>query len=539
MTKFRRLIILSIVLAAGLPISCTEHTPSEQDSRVTFRFRIPGDPPSLDPIHSADLVSQTVVSGLFETLVTIDPQTGEPSPGLARSWEISDSGLSYTFQIDTNARFHNGRPVVAGDVIYSFTRLLDPHSAGKRPWVLTPILGAERFRRGEVDSVEGIAALGDSTVVLRLERPFSPFLAQLSLPVAAIVPREEIERAGEKVFGTRPVGSGPFRFVFWQHDSRVVLERFIGYRKAAPSGAIEVVEYVVVPNVTVAFEKYRAGELDLLDQLPPGQLALCRKRTPEELHLWPGISVRYTGFNLAMEPFAGNLELRRAVNWAVNKAAICEVLGEGVDIASNSPLPPSLPGHNGNLPAFAYNPDSALAALERAGYPHGEGLDEITLLYNNDPVDRRVYEFIQACLGEVGIRVKLKSLEWAAFLAAIRAGESAMFRGSWVGDYPDAHNFLYTLFHSRNWGDAGNYTRYANPEVDSLLERAMTSTDQPERVELYEKAEAIIRHDAPWVFLYHPGQVALLKARWRGALFPAVGVWAIPLERISVTGGGE
>ncbi len=244
--------------------------------------------------------------------------------------------------------------------------------------------------------------------------------------------------------------------------------------------------------------------------------------------------MRYLGFNLTRRPFKDNHLLRQALNYAVNKQAICEVLGEGIDVVSVGAVPPVLAGHNAGLTGYPCDPDKARALLAEAGYPEGRGLEEITLLYNIDPVDRRVCEFVQACLSEIGVKVRLKSLEWAAFLAAIRAGESQMFRGSWVGDFPDAHNFLYTLFHSANWGDAGNYTRFSHSGVDSLCVTALEAADPEQRAALYRMVEKIVSYQAPWIFLFHPGQVALLKARWRDAAFPAVGIWAFPLARISL-----
>ncbi len=523
-------VLLVAALVALLGCSQAEQRARRNDGPLTFRFRIPGDPPGLDPIHSADLVSQSVVNNLFDPLLRFDPASGELVPALASRWSVSADGLSFRFVLRPDARFHNGRTVVARDVVYSFTRLLDPASASPRPWILAPVAGAEEFRSGTAKTVEGLRAEGDSAVVIRLREPYAPFLAQLTMTAASIVPREEVERGGADMFAQAPVGSGPFRFLRWQHDSRITLERIAGKAETDSGPAIKKLEFEVVPNISVAYEKYRAGELDLLDQLPPGYVGLVRKRTPEQLHLWPGLSVRYMGFNLIREPFKDNRKLRQALNYAVNKDAIVRVLGEGVDVISVGAVPPGLPGHNPALSGYRYDQQLARDLLAQAGYPGGVGLPELTLLYNNDPTDRRVAVFVQACLGEIGVRLKLKSLEWAAFLAAVRAGEAAIFRGSWVGDFPDAHNFLYTLFHSSNWGDAGNYSRFSNAGVDSLLDLAVRVVDPPARALLYRQVESIISKEAPWIFLYHPGQVALLRPEWGGAVFPALGVWAVPLE---------
>ncbi|MCE5273208.1 ABC transporter substrate-binding protein [bacterium] len=528
--KMVRQPLASAVLLALLIAGCGGSGKGPAEAGV-FRFRIPGDPVSLDPIHSVDLVSQTVVNNLFDPLVRLDAVSGEVAPCLARSWEPLDSaGLAYRFHLRTDMLFHNGRAVSAQDVRYSFERLLAPRSASERPWVLTPLLGAERFRAGAADRVEGIVPEDDSTLVLRLERPWAPFLAQLTMAGASIVPREEVERLGEEHFGQTPVGSGPFRFVGWQHDSWVRLERNERYARGVPG--IRSLEFPVAPSVAVALEKFAAGELDLLEQIPPGQVELARRRFDGQLHIWPGLSVRYIGFNLSRAPFRGNRTLRLAFNYAVNKRAITEVLSEGVDQISTGPLPPGLPGWDPQAAGYPFSLERARELLAEAGYPGGCGLPELTLLYNNDPQDRRVCEFVQACLAELGVNVRLKSLEWAAFLAAIRAGESDLFRGSWIGDFPDAHNFLFTLFHSSNWGDAGNYTRYADSGVDSLLTLALRVTDPAQRAGLYREAERRIVADVPWIFTYHPGQVALVGPRWSGLTYPLVGIWAAELWRL-------
>ncbi len=263
----------------------------EDDSPLIFRFRIPGDPPSLDPIHSADLISQTVVNNIFDPLIRLDPATGELVPAIARKWEIEEGGLAFRFFLRKDVRFHNGRRLVAEDVRYSFERLLAPASASERPWILLPLKGARAFNNSEAARVEGIQTEGDSVVVLRLQEPYAPFLVQLSMVGASICPREEVERDGESAYGQQPIGSGPFRFVEWQHDNRIVVERFDNYT-VGPRSSLERVIFDVVPNISMALEKYRAGELDLLDQLPPGQIELVRKRLGEELHIWPGLSVR-------------------------------------------------------------------------------------------------------------------------------------------------------------------------------------------------------------------------------------------------------
>jgi len=174
-------------------------------------------------------------------------------------------------------------------------------------------------------------------------------------------------------------------------------------------------------------------------------------------------------------------------------------------------LPPGIPGYNPDLEGYPYDPELAREYLELAGYPNGEGLPTIEIMYNVVELNKIIAESIAADLGRIGVKTQLRALEWAAYIDAVDKGEPQIFRMGWVADYPDADNFLYVLFSSRQTRANGNASAYSNPDFDELVERAQVITDHSERIELYQEAEQIIMEDAPWMFLFYSVNYLLVQ----------------------------
>ena len=513
-------------MSAVLIISCA----GEEEKRVDiFRFRIGADPPSLDPVHSTDTISGAIVSHIFDGLVKLDPETGEVVPAVADTFWSSQDGKVWTFRLKKGVRFHNGREVIARDFHYSFERVLSPETRSERPWVLEPILGARDFIDGIVFSVEGIQAVDDYTLVITLEEHFAPFLAQLCMEIASVVPSEEVAKRKED-FSSHPVGCGPFKFSEWKHDVQVRLERFDDYY--GQRAHIDGIEYDILPDVSVALEKYKAGELDLLDDIPPGQVRFLKGRFPDEVKIWPVMSIRYLGMDLQREPFRDNVLLRKAINYAIDKINLCDVIMEGCAVPAKGVLPPLLWDGKERLDVYPYSPKKAKELLEEAGFPDGEGLPELTLWHPNSQAEQRVWQFVQANLQDIGIKTKLKSLDWAVYLSVVRRGRAQLFRGSWVADYADPHNFLYILLYRKNFGEAGNYARYSNLRFDALVEEAKRERDPHKRRKLYREAESIAVEEVPWAFLFHTSDRMIIKPEWKGVVLSQQGDWMIPLERV-------
>lgn len=474
----------------------------------TLRGVFSSDPPTLDPAQATDTTSSAVVRQIFDTLVELDERL-DPGPGLAERWTVSPDQRTYTFVLRSGVKFQNGRVMRAADVKFSFERA----ARGKRPWVFEKIAGAPAFIKGSAGEITGIRVPDDRTVLIRLDRPFAPFVFLMAYDAASIVPREETERLGA-TFATHPVGSGAFRLKEWRRDDRVVLDAFPEHFRGAPR--LERVVFRIIPAEITRFNDYKAGNLDLTD-IPTGH---CRavKADPvlkSQVAIWPTLGTHAVRFNVEKPPF-NDRRIRLAVAHAIDPSGVVQGLLEGCVIAGKGILPPALPGYNPGVTAPGFDRAKARQLLAEVGFPGGRGLPPITFNFNTGDLNQRIAELLQAQLREVGITLELRRLDWAAHLKVVDAGAITMFRQGWIADYPDPENFLTVLFHSRNVGAAGNTSRYRSPELDRLFDQADSMPAGPARMKLYQDAEQRLLDDGAWITLYHYASRALIRPSVKG-----------------------
>jgi oligopeptide transport system substrate-binding protein len=524
---FQIILVLSVAFISGALLNSCGGT--KETGEKIFRYRLANDPPTLDTIHSTDTLSATVVFRIFEGLVDQDPMTLEVIPSLAEKWEISPDGLVYTFHLKKGVKFHNGRELKSEDFRWSFERCLNPSSRSERMWILLPIKGAEDIKNGKTPTLSGLATPDDYTVVITLEKPFAPFLSYLCMESGRAVAKESV--SGDQF---TPIGTGPYKFISWEHDIRVSLGAFEDYH--GQKAMIKRIDYEIIPDVGVAFQKFGAGELDFVNEIPPGQLKLIKERFPEQLKVWPFLRNEYIGFNLTRPPFKDNLKLRQALCWAVDRKSIVDSIFEGAAIPANCILPPGIPGRDDAIEGYGFDLAKASKLLAEAGYPGGKGLPEITLWYNNNETHQQNVQFIQSTFSQIGVQVRLKSLDWAAYLKACDNLEPDMYRLGWVADIPDADNFLFILLHSSQKGAPGNYSGYSNPEFDKLVSEARVSLDTEKRIELYKKADRMATEDACWILLNYSMERVLFNTDYDGLIMPKQGEFRIPIEKLSYKG---
>lgn len=489
-------VALGALLLFGVRLPAAGESPRQGG---TYHFSLgPSDPPSLDPAHVTDTTSHSVVSELFDGLVEFDREM-RIRPAIAERWEVSPEGRTYRFFLRKGVRFQNGREVNAEDFRYSFLRVLDPRTKSERTWILDRLEGAADLLAGRAADLRGIRVQDRYTLELRLAEPFAPFLALLAYPAAMVVPREEVERAGPD-FSARPVGTGPFRLTEWRRDDHLVLTANPDYFRGRPH--LDRIAFRIIPDELTRLQEFKAGNLHHTD-VPAGlyRTIAADPSLKSRLHSQSILGIQAVRLNVEVPPFTGNVKLRQALNYAVDKAAFAGVIMEGRVQPATGILPPGMPGHSGTVAGYPFDRRRARQLLAEAGFPDGKGLPLLTLHYNTSLTNRRLAEFVQAQLAEVGVKVELAALDWPAYLKLVDAGQTQMHRMGWIADYPDAENFLTVLFHSRNIGARGNTSRYRNPQVDALLDRADRATAEAERGRLYQQAERLIVEDAPWIFL--------------------------------------
>ncbi len=532
--------LLAAPLACAAATACAPAGPAPKKEEQVFRFRLHEDPPTLDPALANDEFSESVVLNVNRGLVVLDPQTLEIQPAVAESWTVSPDGLVYTFRLRDGALFHNGRPVTARDVAYSFERLLRKETGSPRRFLLEPIAGAQEFTAGTSASIAGLAAPDERTIVLRLSKPFAPFLSELTMANASILPREAYDDP-RKAYLRAPVGCGPFRFSRWEQANFIELLAFDRYYGGRP--ALDRVVVRMIENKTSALQEYIAGGLDSLDEPPDDNDTAMMAKVGAELHRYPFMGTGYIGFNLALPPFKGNVALRKAFNYAVDKQYLWGVLFPGSGTPANGIIPPGIPGHDPDLPGYPHDEAKARSLLAQAGYPAGNGLPPVSFWVNTSEDIRRIAEQVQSDLKKIGVDITIREVDWGAYIAAVsgsaeKPGQAPMFRFGWSLDYPDADAILRPLLHSSNWGPGGNFGRYKNAEVDRLIDQALVVTDPKERADLYRRAERIaVMDDPPWIFLNYYQARTLYKPYVKGVVLSPLGKFRLPLERLRIERG--
>lgn len=458
----------------------------------------------LDPAIVKDSNSHEVCRQIYDGLIEFDDQ-GLPEPALAKSWDISDDKLIYTFHLRDDVFFHatcNGRPtrnagrkMTAEDVVFSFARLLRPAEDSQGSFFHV-IKGAADYNAGKSEALAGVSAISSYTVRFELERPFAPFVSLLGMCNAFIVAREDCESSDLK---SEPVGTGPFLWAGRSGDT-LLLEANSAHFRGRPW--LDRIEFLVVEDEKKRFKLYQEGVLMHVD-VPDNEYKNL-KQDPAAAALLLETSrwgTNYLGMNITMPPFNQKL-VRQAINFAVDREAIVQlVLNDRAKVAFGV-LPPGITGFDQNLTGYSFNLKKARQLLEEAGYPEGKGLPEIELQYNKDSIHTRIGDFILANLSDIGIKCRVKEVDFGSHLTAVENGSAAFFRMGWTVDYPDPDSFLYTLFHSSNIGTGYNFSRLANPQLDAILDQARFETEKDKRVALYQQAERLIVEEAPWVFLY-------------------------------------
>jgi len=495
----------------------------------TYRRPLGNDPTSLDPARINDYYAVAVANQVFDGLVEFDVHLNVV-PALAQSWSASTDGLIWTFTLRRGVKFHNGREVVAGDVVYSLSRLLDPAVGARRRWFLDKVKGTDTFGVNPHEGLEGIQAVDRYTVQITLSEPFAPFISSLGLPHLAIVPQEEVERSG-KDFGVTPIGTGPFRLLQWTRGREIILEANEHYYRGRP--ALDGVRFVIFPGNAMGdmIRAFEGGELEEC-LLPPDRRQELLESKKYFVIRKPTLSLLLLGFNLEHSPF-NQLEVRQAFNYAIDKVRINRDIRSDRFVVARGILPPGMPGYNPEVEGYDYELGKAKALLRQAGYPEGKNLSPIIWASSvKSAVSRQDYKAVQQSLANIGAELDLREFDdWPSFQQALQRGELQMFRYAWLADYPDPDNFLYSLFHSQS---TDNYFHYRNQTVDRLLDDARKETNDLQRVKLYREAEQLILKDAPAIILLHYTYEGLFQPYVAGIEVSALGDPYIQMGKIRI-----
>lgn len=519
----RRLLLTLVTL-------CIAASAMAQDGG-TLRYPIDADPEHLDPWRSTSVATRRVLVNVYEGLTTFDPVTAEVAPLLAKSWEVSDDGLTYTFDLREGVMFQEAegveyadREMTADDVVWSFERFVtEDTSISEHPEYLSAVAGSDMFLAGEADAISGLDVIDDYTLQVTLAQPSHRFLADLVN--AYVVPREALEGLGDELSNS-PVGTGPFTFGSWNRDDRLVLNANPDYWEG-DYPLLDAVRFINVPDETTGLLQYREDELDLLLSFPSGQLESIQEQYGGEYHEAPGLNVRYWGFKMTEPPFEDNPALRQAFNHAVDRELIWDVLMEGARRpAQAGVLPPEMPA--ADVDGYTYDLERARELLAEAGYPEGEGLEPITLYYFAS-ADAAPQVAFQDMLSQIGVEIELQSEDNSTYWGHIGEPDVKLFLSGWSADFADPSEIFDFLF-----AEGRDDTQYDNPEVNELLAEARATSDGAAREEIYRKVHEIVMEDAPWIPSGYSKISYLVKPDVDGFTVSPAGTYRAPLKYVSV-----
>ncbi len=496
----RRLAILLVLVAAA----CAD---AGQDSG-TLRYYLTADPVSLDPALSTDVQSGEMITMLFDNLVRFDVDA-KLVPGIATRWEVDSTASVYTFHLRSGVTFHDGQPLTAKDVEASILRALAPGSRG-RHWPLQPIQGASDYAEGRAGGISGLVVPDDSTVVFTLREPLNIFPKFLAMPVAAIVPAS----AGAD-FSGNPLGSGPWKFVSWQHDNALLFAANESYWGGRPES--DSIRVRIIPEASTQAAEFETGQLSVVE-IPFSETQRWEQEHGDLLQRRAAIRDFYIAINTTRGPLA-DVRVRRALNHAVNVETILSTIMAGRGVRAAGAIPPGVSGHDPSRKPYEYDPERARQLLAEAGYPDGFPLQ----LWRSQRTEiARVSQAVQQALGAVGITVEILERDATSVRAAVRNGETDLFIGDWYADYPDPENFTWPLFHSRNHGPGGNYAFLSDPALDAMIVELRTTTDEARKEELARLVDTRVFELAPWIFLWFPEDMWATQPDLSGWRIPAV-----------------
>ena len=509
--------IKGILYFAALLTACG----GEKNTNDTLVFGRGSDSIGLDPGLENDGESFKVCDNIYETLVAYESESTAIIPQLAHSWDVSADQLTWTFHLHTDIRFHAGTPFNAQAMLFSLNRQFDADHPFHK------IEGTYKYWKsmGMDEVIAALEAPDDSTFVIRLKEPNAPFLSNLAMNFCAAVSPTAIKKHGRDYF-KNPVGTGPFRFVEWRKDERIVLARNDDYW--GPKAKIKRLIFKPIQEASVRFLELAQGTLHGLDNLNPEYIEEIRANPQLNLLTQPGMNIGYLAMNMDKKPFS-DLRVRRAINHAIDKKALVDNFYQGLAMAAKNPIPPNLWGYDDSTEEYAYDPAMARQLLSAAGFPDGFATELWAMPVPRPymPQPSKIAQAIQANLAEVGIVARIVQWEWGTYLDKVSKGEHPMALLGWTGDNGDPDNFLYVLLDkAAAVKPAQNIAFYRSDELHDILVQARRSTKIQDRTKLYAQAQQIIHRDAPWVPLVHATQTIAFQREVVGfKLHPTGSKW--------------
>ena len=519
-----------MLVLAILTTGCSTTKPTlNQPAQQTIRYNIGAEPATLDPALSTGVTEQTLENALLEGLVRLD-RDGKPSPGMAKSWAVSEDGRTYTFTLRESS-WTNGEPLTAEDFVYSWRRVLDPETASPYAYQLYYLVNGEDFNAGKVKDPAGVGvrAEGKDKLVVTLEEPVPYFLSLTAFPTLFPVNKNAVEQDSTG-WAQNPVtftGNGPFKLVAWEHNKQFLLEKNERYWDQ-DSVKLKNLMVTLVEDSNTELAMFESGQIDIAETPPYREVERLAKGNL--LKMSPDLSNEFYMFNTGLPPF-NDVRVRQALSLAIDREALVSKVTKGGEKAAYAFVPPGVKGPTpgkefrslGDKLIVGFNPAEAKKLLAEAGYPEGNGFPKVKLLLSNNQNHRPLAEAITGMWKDnLGIEAEIVEQEYKVYLKTLDEREFQVARVGWNADYNDPMTFL------DMWekDGANNQAGWTNAEYDRLLDQAIDAKDSGSRMNALFSAEKILMSEQPLIPIYYYSNPYLEKDNIRDVIHPSFAFFA-------------
>ena len=464
------------------------------------------EPQGLDPHVVTGVPENHVIRALFEGLAVKHPETLEPEPGVAESWEISEGGTVYTFYINPEARWSNGEAITASDYVWSWNRALHPKTGNLYAYMLYPVKNAELYAKGELEDFSdvGVKALDERTLRVTLNAPTPYFLQLMDHYSTFAVHPETLLKFGEMTDRFTPwtrvgniVNNGPFNLDEWSINRRIIMSKSDTYwdkEKVSLNGVV----FYPTENAVSEERMFRVEQLHRTEEVPLDKVPIYRDLADSPYMQDPYLGTYFYLINTQRAP-TDDVRVRRALSMAVDRDQLVRSVLQDVFTPAYSITPPGTLGYQPPK-LFDFDPEKARALLADAGYPNGEGWPGIEIIYNTNEAHRKIAVAIQQMWKKhLNIDVTIANQEWKVYLNSVSQMDFQVARRGWIGDYVDPNNFL-DLYIT---GGGNNNTGYSDPGYDDLiLQQAPRAKSREERFAIFKRAETMLMEQMPIIPIY-------------------------------------
>jgi oligopeptide transport system substrate-binding protein len=508
---------LTVTACGGTSTSSTQSTQTPTSSGKGVLNLTDSGPITLDPAVAAETSSALYIFQIYSGLVQLDENL-QVAPDIAKTWDESTDGKTFTFHLRQDVTFQDGRQVKASDFKYSWERALNPATNSLTAGTyLNDIVGAADILSGKAAQLSGASVLDDYTIQVTIDAPKAYFLDKMAYPTAFVVDQTNVQSGSS--WWQHPNGTGPFKLQQWQQDQLLILQRNDNYY--GEKAKLKQVIFKLYSGSSL--QQYQEGSIDVSSVSSDyiGLVTDPNNPISQELSTYPELSLFYLGFNTSAPPF-DDVKVRQAFSYAVDKNRLIKLTAQDVVTTAYGILPPGMPGYDATLQGLRFDPQKAKDLIAASKYGDVSRLPPIVLTTSGwgGDISGLLGGLIQEWRRNLGVEVTVRQLEPEQYLYVLNQEKNEMFDNGWIADYPDPQDFLDVLFRT---GTQNNIMGYSNQQLDSLLDQAAIEQNATVRSNMYREAEQIVVQDAAILPLYFGRNYILAKPYVKGYMLSPLG----------------